>query len=250
LAFGFQGGVNAFYRFTPSGGRANTSSQSQWEQGGRSGGGPRGLSGDQTANQISIDTFTESDIDRIKNKWRAAHPNTVQFWYNVERAARKAVSNPGSVVSVGNNLQFTCDDSPFMHITLPSGRRLSYPNARRTKAFFFEGKIVEHERGFPCVLFKDNANGQWRDVKVYGGLLTENIVQGMARDLLRDAMLRLDAAGYKIIAHIHDEIVIEVPKDQAEKIKPEFVRLMSQVPDWAEGLPVRVGAWVNDRYTK
>lgn len=253
LAFGFQGGVNAFYRFTPSGGKALTSSQNQWEGGGRSSGGPRGprgLSGDQTANKITIDTFTETDIERIKNKWRRAHPNIVQFWYNVERAARKAAANPGSTVSVGNNLQFTCDDSPFMRIRLPSGRELSYPQARRTKAFFFKGKIVEHERGFPCLLFKDNANGQWSDVKVYGGLLTENIVQAIARDLLRDAMLRLDAAGYAIVTHIHDEIVIEVPKDQAERTKPEFVKLMSEVPEWAEGLPIKVGAWVNDRYTK
>jgi DNA polymerase bacteriophage-type len=240
LAFGFQGGVKAFQRFLPSG-TPSTASESDWKK--------RHGSDHRASNPVdgfrSL-TFTEE----IKNKWRAAHPNIVQFWYNVERAARKAAFNPGCVVAVGNNIQFTCDDSPFMRITLPSGRELSYPQIRRTKAFFFDGKIVEHERGFPCLLFKDNANGQWRDVKVYGGLLTENIVQGIARDLLRDAMHRLDAAGYNIITHVHDEAVIEVPKDKAEIIKPKFIKLMSEAPEWAGGLPIKVGVWISDRFTK
>ena len=240
LAFGFQGGEKAFQRFLPSG-TSITASEADWKQ--RHGSDFRASN---PADGFRSLTFTEE----IKNKWRAAHPNIERFWYNVERAARKAVYSPGCIVSVGNNLQFTCDDSPFLKITLPSGRQLSYPNARRTNAFFIDGKIIEHPAGYQCLLFKDAANGRWRDVKVYGGLLTENIVQAIARDLLSEAMHRLDAAGYAIVTHVHDEAVIEVPKNQAKIIKPKFVELMSQVPDWAEGLPIKVGAWVSDRFTK
>jgi DNA polymerase len=210
LAFGYQGGVGAYRKFAP-------------------------------------DTeLTDAEIHSIKNAWRRAHPNIEQFWNNIDRAAHLAARNPGSVVSIGNKLQLTCDDSPFLWLTLPSGRKLAYPQARRTRAFIFGGKIVEHERGHPCLLFKDAASGQWRDVKIYGGLLCENGVQAIARDLLAEAMLRIDAAGYSIVTHVHDEIVIE----QAESIKPRFTKLMMQLPEWAEGLPIMVNTWVNTRYIK
>ena len=214
LAFGFQGGINAYRKFAP-------------------------------------DTeFDDAQINRIKNAWRRAHPNIVRFWDNIDRAARTAARNPGSVVSLGNNIQFTCDDAPFMWLTLPSGRKLAYPQARIARASFFEGKVVEHERGQTCLLFKDAASGQWKDTKVYGGLLTENVVQAIARDLLAEAMLRIDAAGYKIVTHVHDEIVIEVPIKDAKRIQPIFTKLMMQAPDWADGLPIAVNSWVNQRYTK
>jgi DNA polymerase bacteriophage-type len=242
LAFGFQGGVKAYRRFSPASTVSTVSESAHRKHHGLD----RGLG-------VSLDTtnmFTDYEIEKIKNKWRRMHPNICRFWFNADRAAWKAVRNPGSIVSLGNNLQFECDASPFMTITLPSGRKISYPNARITRAFNFEGKIVEHERGRTVLLFKDNANGQWSDVNVYGGLLTENIVQGIARDLLRDAMHRVDAAGYNIVVHVHDECIIEAPTKQVEKIKPHFTALMKQASEWAEGLPIVVNSWVSNRYTK
>ena len=245
LAFGFQGGVNAYKRFLPSGGISATRSQSLWQK--RHGSGRSG--GESKVSDTGI-VFNDAEIEKIMQKWRRAHPRIEQFWGDFERAAGRAVRNPDSIVALGNKLQFTCDEQPFMWLTLPSGRQLAYPNMRATRAFFFEGAVVEHENGYRCLLFKDAANKRWRDVKVYGGLLTENIVQAIARDLLAQAMLRIDAYGYKIVTHVHDEIVIEVPQAQAETAKAEFTELMMQVPEWAEGLPIRVSAWVNERYVK
>jgi DNA polymerase len=244
LAFGFQGGVKAYRRFSPGGApAATTASQSAWMK----------LHGafDRTKTPLAGTTteFTDLEVNRIKNTWRRLHPNVVRFWDNIDRATYKAVTNPGCTVTFGN-LSLMCDDSPMLWLTLPSGRSLAYPHIRKTRAFFFEGKIVEHERGEHCVLFKDAAMGQWRDVKVYGGLLTENIVQAIARDLLAEAMIRVDRAGFRIVAHVHDEIVIEVPKAKAAAAEVTFTKLMSQCPPWAKGLPIKVGSWSNERYIK
>jgi len=238
LAFGFQGGVKAYQRFLPNE-TPSTASESEWRR-------RHGSDFRASADSFRSITFTEE----IKNKWRRAHPNIVRFWGNIKHAAWKAVRHPGAIVSLGNNLQLTCDEQPFLSLTLPSGRKLSYPHARITRAFKFDGKIVEHERGYPMLLFKDNTSGQWRETNIYGGFLTENIVQAIARDLLAAAMLRVDRAGFKIVTHVHDECVIEVPIEDAERVKPIFTKLMMQLPEWAGGLPVVVKPWVNERYIK
>ena len=75
-------------------------------------------------------------------------------------------------------------------------------------------------------------------------------MQAIARDLLAEAMIRVDRAGFKIVAHVHDEIVNEVPKARAAAAEKAFTKLMSQCPPWAKGLPIKVGSWSNDRYIK
>ena len=139
-----------------------------------------------------------------------------------------------------------------MRIELPGGRRLAYPDPRYGRAqdqpnsrFVRFGGI-----GSQSMVFKDNASGAWGDIRMYGGLCTENIVQAVARDLLAEAMLRVTAAGYKVVAHIHDELVIEVPAKDAKRVMPIFVDLMKQLPPWAEGLPVAVKGWTSRRYAK
>lgn len=242
LAFGFQGGVNAYRRFQPAAANSTSQAQSMWQL--RHGDfNPAHAFGD-------IEGFTDAEIDKIKRAWRQAHPNIERFWHNIERAAWMAVRDPGSIVSLGNNLQLTCDEQPFLFLTLPGGRKLSYPNARITNAFVRDGKIIEYEYGEPMLLFKDSMAGQWRDVNLYGGFLTENIVQAIARDLMTEAMQRIDKMGFSVVTHVHDECVIEVPTEQVERTKPIFTQLMMQLPEWAEGLPVVAKPWVNNRYTK
>ena len=100
----------------------------------------------------------------------------------------------------------------------------------------------------------DNSSGRWHRVFLYGGKCLENIVQGIARDLLASAMLRIEKAGLPIVAHVHDEIVLEVPKKDAAKAVKQFTKLMTYVPEWAKGtgfdLPVVAKTFISKRYVK
>jgi DNA polymerase bacteriophage-type len=130
----------------------------------------------------------------------------------------------------------------FLQVKLPSGRKLSYPQPR---------VLIQDERN-QAVLFSDNAEGQFKDCRfgqgAYGGLWTENIVSGIARDILVEAMLRIEAAGYPITLHVHDEIVTEVPEGFGSL--EEFTHLMTRKPAWALDLPIAAKAWSGPRYCK
>jgi DNA polymerase len=202
LAFGYQGGLNAWRIFEP-------------------------------------DRFTDEEVEKFKTEWRAAHPNIKKFWYAIDRATWEAVRNREQVIRCGR-LLLKCTGS-YLYIKLPSGRKLVYPYPR------IEIEDLQHE----VVVFKDASAGQWRDCRngdgAYGGLWTENIVSGIARDLLAAAMLRLERAGYKIVLHIHDEAVAEVAEDFGST--EEFTRLMIASPSWALGLPIAAKAWTGQRFS-
>ena len=121
-----------------------------------------------------------------------------RFWHDIDRAAWTAVRERGRIVRCGR-VAFKCAGA-FLQLKLPSGRKLSYPQPR----------IIGDERE-QHVVFADNGAGQFHDCRhghgAYGGLWTENVVSGIARDLLAEAMLRIEAAGYPIVLHVHDEIV-------------------------------------------
>lgn len=127
-------------------------------------------------------------------------------------------------------------------LKLPSGRKLSYPQPR------IEIEDLRHQ----AVIFADNAAGQFKDCRhgngAYGGLWTENVVSGIARDLLAEAMLQIEAAGYPIMLHVHDEIVAEAPIGFGST--EEFTQLMTRVPTWASGLSIAASAWSGPRYRK
>jgi DNA polymerase bacteriophage-type len=186
------------------------------------------------------DRFTDEEVEQFKLEWRAAHPNIKNSWYAIDRAAWEAVRNREQVVRCGSVL-LKCTGA-YLFIKLPSGRKLAYPYPR------IEVEDLQHE----VVVFKDASAGQWRDCKngngAYGGLWTENIISGMCRDLLAAAMLRLEAAGYRVVLHVHDEIICEVGEDFGSP--EEFTRLMSASPAWALGLPIAVKAWTGQRFTK
>jgi hypothetical protein len=175
------------------------------------------------------DTSTEDDKRRYQKTWRSLHPQTVQFWAGINRATINAVRKPGTVFSC-RRLTVVYDGEMFLRITLPSGRSLSYPAPR----------LAIDKFGHPRIVFKDNAGGKWTDCRygqgAYGGLWCENIVQAISRDLLAAAMLRLEAAGYPVTLHVHDEIVCEAPIEFGSA--EEFQRLITALPDWAEALPI------------
>ena len=170
----------------------------------------------------------------------AAHPKIRHFWNEIDQAAVRAVRDRGEIVRCGPvTLNFS---GAFLWIRLPSGRDLAYPYPR----------IIKDDRGAHRVLFGDNAEGQFKDCRngrgAYGGVWTENIVSGIARDLLVAAMFRVEAAGYHVVLHVHDELVCEVPIGFGSE--EEFVELMTRKPAWAEGLPIAASAWRGPRYVK
>jgi hypothetical protein len=140
--------------------------------------------------------------------------------------------------TLGNRLCFDVEQGTLF-MTLPSGRRLAYPEARMVPGKFENSHSIRH---------KSNAKGAWVDVDTWYGTLVENMVQGSARDLLVAAMQRLEAAGYPIVLHVHDELISEVPEDFGSE--EEFLRLMLELPAWAAGLPIVGKVRSGKRYAK
>jgi DNA polymerase bacteriophage-type len=183
--------------------------------------------------------FNDEEVKTFNAEWRAAHPAIKRLWYNIDRAALAAVRERGRVIRCG--LIAFKSTGAFLLLKLPSGRKLSYPQPR----------VVGDEQR-QHVVFADNAAGQFKDCRngqgAYGGLWVENIVSGIARDLLAEAMLRIEATGYPIVLHVHDEIVAEVPEGFGGT--EEFTHLMTRKPAWALDLPIAASAWRNSRYCK
>jgi DNA polymerase len=197
------------------------------------------MGGANAIEKFAPGVFNAAEKERIKAEWRAAHPVIKRFWYAVDRAAWTAVRERGRVVRCG--LVAFRSNGVFLQLKLPSDRKLSYPQPR----------IIGDERE-QHVLFSDNALGQFKDCRhglgAYGGLWTENIVSGIARDLQAEAMLRLEAAGYSIVLHVHDEVVAEVLEGFGSL--EEFTHLMTRKPTWALDLPIAAKAWSGRRYCK
>jgi DNA polymerase bacteriophage-type len=185
------------------------------------------------------DRFTDEEVKAFNAEWRAAHPAIKRFWYDIDRAALTAVRERGRVVRCGP-IAFKSAGS-FLLLKLPSSRKLSYPQPRA---------VGDEQRQH--IVFTDNAAGQFKDCRngdgAYGGLWTENVVSGIARDLLAEAMLRIEAAGYPIVLHVHDEIVAEVPIGFGST--DEFTQLMTRKPAWALELPIAAKAWTGGHYAK
>lgn len=178
----------------------------------------------------------EDELPDIISSWRDANPEIVKFWYAVEKAAIETVKdhNDRSVGRIG--FQFSANT---LWIVLPSGRRLAYikpklqPNRFGRMALTFEGL---------------GANNKWTRGETYSGKLTENITQATARDLLAEAMRRMELAGLGIVGHVHDEVILEVPKDQYTV--DEICDLMAQSPKWTDGLPLVADGYKGNYYFK
>lgn len=176
-------------------------------------------------------TLREAYLNSLKVAWRAASPRIVQFWYHLDAAFMSAAFERttelvGPFVRVGPG-----PEKRSVAIRLPSGRNLIYRNVRMQEYRDDDDKVRRK------IVFT-HATGQ--PETTWGGKLTENVVQAVARDVLRDAMLRADKAGAKIVAHIHDEIVVEGDFPLTEA--------MVEVPEWAKGLPLNAEGGTSDRY--
>lgn len=202
--------------------------------------------------------FTDDEIKTNILAWREASPAIVELWggqsrggwrdkrteyYGVEGAAVCAVSMPG--------VEFDCRGLAFimrgdaLYVRLYSGRYLTYhrprlsPSSRGGLSMSYERWNTNPKNGAPG----------WIRVETWGGRLVENIIQAVCRDILADAIVNLERAGYRVVLHVHDEIVCEVPKGWGSV--EEFERIMGTMPAWASNWPIRAaGGWRGPRYRK
>lgn len=188
--------------------------------------------------------LTEEELPNIVELWRQASPKIKELWYTVEKAAVYTVTT-GNPMTLDHGITFRLEVDPFygyryMTIELPSGRKLFYPDPH-IKLNNFDKEAVH---------FKTQLNNAWVTESTYGGKLVENITQAVARDCLALTLMRLSENGLPAIMHIHDEAVIEVPKDEADEYLDIVEKTFALPIPWAEGLVLTAAGFTNDYYMK
>lgn len=178
--------------------------------------------------------MTEAEMQALVYQWRDANPHIVRFWKNVERAATLALRGyPAQVEDCSATITMQLVKGR-LEVKLPSGRIIRYVDP------VLDGNRISYWG-------QDQTTRRWTLIDTYGGKLVENIVQAVARDILAQAMLKLDAAGYKIVFHVHDEVICEAPADASWKTMAAI--MASSVP-WAPGLPLNADGYSTEFYKK
>jgi DNA polymerase len=174
--------------------------------------------------------------------FRAKHDKLVQYWYDCENAAKRAIVRPNTIFKV-RNVSFLVKDvegMPFLLLRLPSGRKLAYPKPRIVPSRRFENA--------KSIVFYGNIKGAtWGDVDTYGGKIVENITQAVAADIMANGVHKAEAKGYETATLIHDQCLSYVrPGNTVE----EFVQCLTDLPEWAAGLPLEAEGAVVPFYKK
>ena len=177
--------------------------------------------------------LSDAELKQIVTDWREASPHITELWWAVDRAVKKAIREKTTTETHGLKMSY---EAGFLFIKLPSGRRLAYAKPR----------IGENQFGGESVTYMGiNAQKKWDRLETFGGKLTENICQSIARDLLMYSMQTLSQCF--IVAHVHDEMIIEASKDMSLE---EVCQQMARTPKWAEGLILRADGYECEFYKK
>ena len=180
--------------------------------------------------------LSEDELPGLIDDWRTANPHIVQFWWDVEKAAMDTVKDhkERNVGRIG--FQFYANT---LWVVLPSGRKLAYIKPR----------LQPNRFGRMAMTFESlNAANKWSRGETYSGKLVENCTQSTARDLLAEAMWRMEQAGLDIVGHVHDEVILEVPKGTITV--EDVCSIMNQNPVWANGLVLSSAGYRGDYYFK
>ena len=197
--------------------------------------------------------LSDAELQDIVTRWREANPRIVELWKSVEEAACTALAFPYNDDIEANtkytqmcmqpNLKFAyrtdVNGLSMLTISLPSVRKLFYPNP----------KIEMNKRGFPSLTYDGlNTAHVWGRLETYGGKLTENIVQAVARDCLSVTLARMQLNGFDTVMHIHDEVVLDVPEDKADL--DYIIHIMTEPIAWAPDLPLDADGFIGSYYKK
>jgi DNA polymerase len=176
---------------------------------------------------------SEGLAERAIKAYRSTYKKVPAFWYGVEEAAKKCVLTDKA--HSFQNVLFQ-RERDFLYMTLPSGRRIAYHRPGKDN----EGLYYYTE---------DSQTFTYLKKRTFGGRLVENFVQGIARDIMAEAVLRLEDAGYPVVLTVHDEAVVELEKGREGELK-NIIKIMCELPSWAKGCPIDAEGFVCDRYRK
>lgn len=185
----------------------------------------------------------EEDLPDIVTRWRDANKMIVDLWYSLESAAVSVIQTGASAGVRGLILAREFDiehNLDFLTITLPSKRKLYYARP----------ELGANQWGRPSILYRgvNQTTKQWTQLETYGGKLVENVVQAIARDCLAAAIEHLEKAGFPVVFHVHDEVVIDCPESKVDL--DAVVQIMTQPIPWAADLPLNADGWVGDFFKK
>lgn len=178
--------------------------------------------------------LSEDELQSIVDSWREANPNIVNLWWDIDSVVKRVVKTRSKEKYKSLIISY---EKGILFIELPSKRRLAYPKT----------KIGMNRFGGESVVYEGVVLGnKWDKIESYGGKFVENIVQAIARDILAEAMMRLEEKGFNIVMHIHDEVVIESDSSSIEEVN----QIMSVVPEWADGLILDADGFESEFYKK
>lgn len=183
-------------------------------------------------------SIPDEDIPMLVANWRKANPKICKFWRTAETAAKTAIQEHRTV-RIQHGLAFSYING-ILFIHLPSGRKLAYYDAK-----------VEEWEGKESITYAgvEQSTKRWGKLETWGGKLVENIVQAVARDCLAETIKKVTEAGYRIVMHVHDEIVVDVPKKDTDALRT-ITDIMKITPSWAEGMPLKGDGYETEFYKK
>lgn len=192
-----------------------------------------------------LDDLTDDEVKDIVLRWRETNPKIRDLWYAFDSAAIQVIESGGSVTVRGCTLAREYDyrqNRICLSIKLPSGRKL----------FYVDPAIGENRWGNPSITYMGlNDKNKWGRIETYGGKLVENCVQAIARDCLAQAIEHLEEAGFPVVFHVHDEVVIDIPPyADNDTMLSAVVNIMTQPIPWAKGLPLGADGWVGTFFKK
>lgn len=181
----------------------------------------------------------EDELLPIVRAWRDANPAIVALWWQIDDAAKQTIREHLTSwrLDLPHGVSMRCSNKMF-HIKLPSGRELRY----------WKPKLEGNKFGGESITYGSTEANKWKRVETYGPKLVENIVQAIARDCLRDAMMQVFQ--YPIVMHVHDEMITEVPKEEAQAALDTMLMVMRQPIPWAKGLILKGDGYLTDFYKK
>ena len=183
--------------------------------------------------------LSEDELPDIVSRWRSANKRIVDLWKTVQNAAIECLQC-GKTMYIQKGISFSIENGNLA-INLPSKRQLFYINP----------ELVPGQYGQQITYMGQNqTTKKWEKIPTYGGKLTENIIQAIARDCLAEALIRLCNYGFVPVFHIHDEVICEIPKNDSNYNLEKVIDIMCQVPEWAEGLPLNADGFTSDYYKK
>ncbi|ERT39754.1 DNA polymerase [Fusobacterium animalis] len=186
--------------------------------------------------------LTDEEMKDIVTRWRKSSKRIVELWYALENAAIEVLETGESqmvkCVKLAREYDFIYGQD-FFTIALPSGRKLFYP-----KPFLKENQFGQMQMHYMGI---NQTTKKWEVIPTYGGKLTENIVQAIARDCLTETLLRIKAKGWPIVFHVHDEVILDVPMSVE---LDEVIQTMTEEISWAKGLILNAAGFTGSYYMK